>query len=491
LRIVYLDLDTLRADHLGCYGYHRDTTPNLDRIARDGMRFDQVYCSDAPCLPSRTALMSGRFGIHTGVVNHGGVASEMLPEGPDRRFRAQVNSDSLPGFLRRHGLRTVSISPFAERHSAFHFYAGFSEMYNTGKGGSESAEEVTPTVLDWLARNAETDDWFLQVNYWDAHIPYRAPDSFGNPFEGDPPPGWLTQELIDSHRTMPGQFSARETHVWDNHRFNRFPRYPGEVGDLDDFKRLIDAYDCGIAYMDSHVGRLLEALEKAGVYEETTVIVSADHGENFGELGIYADHQVVDYGTARIPMIVKWPGYKGGLAAKVGHVDKGLHYNLDLAPTLAELLGDRPMDRWDGASLAPAILRGEDCGRDYLVLSQCAHTCMRSVRFADWLYVRTYHDGYRLLPKEMLFDVAADPHEVHELAANRPEVCNQASRHLLDWHDRMMETMPHATDPLWRVMKEGGPYHARDLPPNYAARLEQTGRGEALARLRERHPGAF
>jgi arylsulfatase A-like enzyme len=66
MRILCLDLDSLRPDHLGCYGYHRDTSPNIDRIAREGTLFEECYCSDAPCLPSRTALMSGRFGIHTG-----------------------------------------------------------------------------------------------------------------------------------------------------------------------------------------------------------------------------------------------------------------------------------------------------------------------------------------------------------------------------------------------------------------------------------------
>ena len=75
MRILYVDIDTLRADHLGCYGYPRDTTPNLDRIAADGVRFDRCYASDTPCLPSRTALFSGRFGIHTGVVSHGGTAA--------------------------------------------------------------------------------------------------------------------------------------------------------------------------------------------------------------------------------------------------------------------------------------------------------------------------------------------------------------------------------------------------------------------------------
>lgn len=81
MRILYLDLDSLRPDHLGCYGYHRNTSPNIDSIAKEGVTFTNYYCSDAPCLPSRSALMSGRFGIHNGIVGHGGTAADMRREG--------------------------------------------------------------------------------------------------------------------------------------------------------------------------------------------------------------------------------------------------------------------------------------------------------------------------------------------------------------------------------------------------------------------------
>ena len=147
MRILFLDLDTLRPDHLGCYGYHRKTSPAIDAIAREGVRFDHYHCSDAPCLPSRAALTTGRFGIHTGVVGHGGTAADMRLTGCARGFRDPLDRDSLAATLRRAGFHTTSISPFAERHSAWWFYAGYNEMHNTGKGGMESAEEITPTAL--------------------------------------------------------------------------------------------------------------------------------------------------------------------------------------------------------------------------------------------------------------------------------------------------------------------------------------------------------
>ncbi len=495
MRILYLDLDTLRPDHLGCYGYHRNTSPNIDKIASQGVRFNNYYCSDAPCLPSRTALMTGRFGIHTGVVGHGGTAADMRIEGMSRNFKDRLVFDSLPGILRNTGFKTVSISPFAERHTSWSFYAGFSEMHNTGKSGMESAEEVTPTVLKWIEENAEEDNWFLHLNYWDSHTPYRAPEEFGNPFAGDPLPEWLTEEVLEKHREKVGPHSPREINMFNNQTNPEFPRHPGELEDMNDLREMIDGYDCGIRYMDEHIGTLMSVLEEKGLAEDMVIIISADHGENMGELGIYGEHGTADNTTCRIPMIIKWPG------GKENYVDSGLHYNLDLLPTLADIFEIEPTDnwgeklplRWDGESYADTIFKGTDCGRDYLVVSQCAHVCQRSVRFDEWLYIRTYHDGFHLLPEEMLFNIEEDPYEENSLVQERQDICKEAVYLLNQWHDEMMKSMesPYTTDPLWTVIREGGPYHARGVLKEYCERLKETGRGERVPELVERHPGEF
>src|ERR1700742_1878327 len=125
MRILYIDIDSLRADHLGCYGYHRNTSPYIDAVAKWGVRFDNCYTSDAPCLPSRTALWSGRFGIHTGVINHGGVAAEPFIEGETRAFHSKLGQTSWMRCLRNRGHHTATVSSFGERHSAWHWYAGF------------------------------------------------------------------------------------------------------------------------------------------------------------------------------------------------------------------------------------------------------------------------------------------------------------------------------------------------------------------------------
>jgi arylsulfatase A-like enzyme len=252
-------------------------------------------------------------------------------------------------------------------------------------------------------------------------------------------------------------------------------------------RRMLDGYDCGIRYMDGHIGRLFEALEEAGVMDGLAVIVTSDHGENQGELAIYGEHATADRVTCRIPMIVRWPGgVRGG-------VDEKFRYNLDLAPTVAELLGAKPHPAWDGRGYAGAVTGGGAEGHDGVVLSQCAHVCQRGVRFGRWLYMRTYHDGFHLWPAEMLYDVDGDPHEQTDLAAERADVCREGAWRLAEWHDRMMRTMPgeHVEDPLWRVMKEGGPMHARGHLAGYCRRLEATGRGWAVPELKRRHPGEF
>jgi choline-sulfatase len=457
MRIIYLDLDSLRPDHLGCYGYHRNTSPHIDRIAEESVRFTNYYCSDAPCMPSRTALMSGKFGIHNGVVGHGGTAADMRREGASRGFSDRLGRESLPAVLQSIGYKTASISTFAERHSVWTFNAGFNEIFNNGQRGHETAEQVLPVALKWLEDNAGEEKWFLHLNFWDPHTPYRTPEELGNPFANDPMPSWLTEEVFQLHLQKQGQHSIEDMNKLAKSHYYKHPRHGKAIVEHNDLRMIIDNYDCAIRYLDDHIGQVIRKLEELGLWEDTAILISADHGENMGELGIYSEHGTADQGTCRIPMIIRWPN--GGLK---GAVDDGLHYQLDLAPTLASLLNAPAPNSWDGSSYADSLTSGAPTGRDYLVVSQCAHVCQRSVRFEDWLYIRTFHDGHHGFPKEMLFDLKHDPYEQHNLAEERRDICMRAVYLLNEWHDEMMSTMPHDNDPLWTVMKEGGPLHARE-----------------------------
>jgi arylsulfatase A-like enzyme len=412
----------------------------------------------------------------------------MRLEGPGRGFRDQTEGEALPAVLQKLSFHTAQISPFGQRHAARQFYAGFHEIHNTGQGGGESAEVVMPVVEDWLRRKAASDDWFLHINFWDPHTPYRVPLPYGDPFSSDPLPAWFTEETLARHQRHPGPHGALQICMYDDGPLPEYPRQPTALRSMADLRRMIDGYDTAIRYSDDQVARILDLLQTAGIEEETAVMISADHGENQGELGLYGEHGTADAITCRVPLIIRWPGLPGG-----SRVERGLQYQIDLAPTLIELLGksDRRPTSWDGTSFARAVRGEPHQGREFLVLSQCAHVCQRSVRFGPWIYIRTYHDGFHLFPKEMLYHLEEDPHEQRNLAESRPDVCREAAYRLLGWHDDMMASSPSDIDPLWTVMREGGPYHARGNLKKYCHFLEKTGRGFAIPELRQRHPREF
>jgi arylsulfatase A-like enzyme len=483
MRILYVDVDTLRPDHLGCYGYHRRTSPNIDALAAGSLVFENVHASDVPCLPSRTAWLTGRFGIHNGVVNHGGTDADPAIDGADRGFWSRLHIDSFPSRLQAAGFHTVSVSSFAHRHSAFHWHAGFDETYNVGKIGLETADEVLALAADWLHRRGSQDHWFLHVHLWDPHTPYRAPASYGDPFADEPLPDWLTEEVRARDWAGCGPHSAQECSGFapDERMAARFPRQPQQIPDGAAVRQMFDGYDTGVRMADDLVGSLLTILADLGVdgddEDGTAIMVSSDHGEALGELNVYGDHQAADEVTTRIPMILRWPG----LGAGTRH--GALHYQFDVNATILDLLGQRVPSRWHGVSRAADWRSGRDVGRDHLVVSQAAWACQRGVRFDDWLYLETRHDAFHLWDDVMLFDVAADPHQQHDEAGDRPDVAGRGRDLLQGWLDDLRPGAARGRDPHDNVLAEGGPFHVRGQLPDYLTRLRATGRGALADRL--------
>lgn len=485
MRILYIDIDTLRPDHLGCYGYHRETSPNIDRLAAAGVRFDNCYVSDSPCLPSRAALYSGKCGIRNGAINHGGEAADVYLNPDERQFRTL--QDNYIQQLRKVGLYPVTVSPFGERHSSFWFYNGFREMYNTGRGGGESGEEILPVALDWLDRRGSEDNWYLHVNLWDPHTPYRAPESIGNPFADQPPPAWMTEEIRQRTWDNYGPGSAQEPGgAYTNpDGYAKWDRMVTKIDSMDAYRKWIDGYDCGIYYADMMVGQLLDKLGELGILDDTLIVVSSDHGENQGELSVYGDHQTGDHITNRVPLIIRHPQGVGGK----GRVDGALHYQFDYAATLIEMLDGNVPASWDGTSFWQAFKEERETGRDCLVVANCAWACQRAARWNDYLLIRTYHSGFKNYPELMLFDVAEDPHELNDLAPSRPDLVNEGLARLEQWTTEEMRRSRRTVDPMWTVMREGGPFHARFTSPQfeaYKARLRNTGRAELAEELDRR-----
>lgn len=447
MRIVYFDIDSLRPDHLGCYGYHRPTSPNIDAIAAGGMRFDRFYCSDSPCMPSRHALFSGRFGINNGVVTHGGPGSklhigERLYGGP------QPKNQLLQRRLRENGVETVSFTNFHFRHCAVWFALGWTELHSPNlKSGNETAEEVNAPVMQWLRQNATQDDYFLHINYWDPHRIYRMDASWADRFKGYPvAQTWPDEDAIAAQQSDPGHFTA--TGQFADHK-STVPLMPGAVRNRRDFEHMITGYDAAIAYTDHQVGVVMEELERQGVLDETAIIISGDHGDNFGEHGIYSDHVCADEAIHHISLIIRWPG----VAPEGGCCDAML-YNVDLSATLCELTGGPIPAHYDGRSFVDH-LRGKDgFERDALVWGHGLYTLQRAVRTRQHLMIRTYDDyGYRFDPVA-LYDMDADPYQTTNLCDQRPDVMREMDHLLTAWlHEQSAK--PYAIpDPMQVVLRE-------------------------------------
>jgi len=212
-------------------------------------------------------------------------------------------------------------------------------------------------------------------------------------------------------------------------------------------------YDAAIAYVDHHVGIVLEELDRQGVLDDTTLIVSADHGDAFGEHGIYTDHVCADECIHRIPLIVRWPGMTRG-----GTHSRSLLTNVDFAPTLCELLGFAPARDWDGASFASQV-RGEAGGpnREYLVWDHALYTVQRAVRTERHLMIRTHDShGYCQFDPLELYDLEADPYQTTNLCASQPTVLARCEERLAAWEEEQKRKPGFREDPITAILRERG-----------------------------------
>jgi arylsulfatase A-like enzyme len=258
---------------------------------------------------------------------------------------------------------------------------------------------------------------------------------------------------------------------------------PQAIAGRADFEMLINAYDGAIAYWDHHLGRLLDKLKALRLDDKTAIIVTADHGEAFGENGIYAEHALAHPPVTRVPLVIFWPGLTEGLAPAARAHD-GLFYHLDLGPTLCALLGLPIPAGWHGKSFAP-ILQGQAmAGRSHLVLSQGVHSFQRAVRMGDLLYIRTLHPGtYKVNPEE-LYDVARDPHLTRDLMPTESARAVPLKAALSDWWHDYAGVPGAAPDPLQAALQRGPVLYSD--PERYLARLEATGRADLAADYRRR-----
>ncbi len=212
---------------------------------------------------------------------------------------------------------------------------------------------------------------------------------------------------------------------------------------------MINGYDAAIAYTDHHVKIVLDELDRQGILDDAAIIFSGDHGDAFGEHGIYSDHVCADECIHRIPFIIRWPG-----VSAVNQKSDAFLYNVDFAPTLCNLL-DIPIPAdWDGFSFKDNIQGKTGIDRDYLVWDHGLYTVQRVVRTKTHLMIRTYDNfGYPFEPVE-LYNMVGDPYQAQNIRDDNYNIVQQCSHFMTEWIQEQMMKDHCIPDPLAEILRE-------------------------------------
>jgi arylsulfatase A-like enzyme len=376
--ILLVSIDTLRADHLGCYGYARQTSPFLDELSGRGALFEQAIAASPWTLPSHASLLSGLSpSTHRAVEGSEAIA-------PSVALAAELFGEA--------GYRTGGFvaSWFVSRR--YGFDRGFQRFEDFGQTGGGNVKEkiVARRVVDeataWLRENGQRP-FFLFVHLYDPHWNF------------DPPPEHAA--LFDT-----GYRGPRE-------KYRKYHYYLDNPLPADLLAHEIALYDGEIHYADAELRRLHGVLDQLGLAESVLTLVTADHGEEFFERGSWGHAHTLYDELMRVPLIVAGPGVRPGarLGGQVRHVD--------VLPTLLEAAGLPVPERLHGRSFWARLQAGVDPVGDQrpaFLESSRFETNLIGVRRGGWKIVGDLNDGGRLL-----FDLREDPGEEADLATERPE----------------------------------------------------------------------
>jgi len=473
--VILISIDTLRPDHLGCYGYEPPTSPRMDRFAAEGVRFAKTHSSSSWTLPAHMSLLTGQPDRVHGVVH------DTLARDPNVKMLAEA--------FRENGYRTGGYygGPYLEPF--FGFGEGFEDYVNCGvelfgsvqrvpaamrnqwlankereSHSVVTAPKTTDHALSFLERHQE-EPFFLFVHHWDVHYDFNAPAEFVRRFWNGPPPDDFSIELFMGNEAIAPTMTAQER-AW-----------------------LIANFDAEIAWVDHHVGRLLDRLDELGLADDTYVVVTADHGEEFFEHGAKGHRQNLYDTTLRIPLLVRGPGIRKGVV-----VDEQARL-FDVMPTILDLCG-LPAERGcGGVSLTPLIdgdapahlrdlpllaeltdvpkVRGED-GK-VATPHKIVHRACGSNGFKHILAERRLFDSAKpdLTPfggelvdrSERLFDLDEDPGETQDLSESDP----QALERLREKCGKIGGTMQKLKDSLGLIATD------REVPAEIREALDAMG----------------
>jgi arylsulfatase A-like enzyme len=384
--IILVSIDSLRADHLGCYGYERPTSPTIDRLAAEGVRFDNAISTSSWTLPAHAAMFTGLYNSAHAIVDTGmRLADEHL---------------TLAEQLSAGGYATVGFFGGPHLHPTFGLAQGFGEYVNCMmpllKMGDEaevpdeshhlSHVDITgPRTIEkltaWLETAKQGRPLFLFLHLWDVHYDYIPPSRYVEMFDPDYH-GDVTAESYMRNGAIHPNMTAR------------------------DLEHVVALYDGEIRFTDDNLGQMLAALDRHGRLENTLIVITSDHGDEFFEHGWKGHQRTLFEEMVRVPLIMHWPG----------RLDPGLAVEdqaclIDLLPTLLSLAGVPLGSEVQGRDLSP-LLRGN-------TLPAQAALCELLVDDRDYRALRTNEWKVvldRPARRAFFYDLRADPREQRPLA---------------------------------------------------------------------------
>ncbi|QDU67635.1 sulfatase [Engelhardtia mirabilis] len=412
--LILVSLDTLRADHLGCYGHDRPTSPFLDELARKGVLFEDVAAPSSKTAPSHMSMFTGVHPTVHGVRNYYGRA-------------AWAPSDDLPTVIERAsqaGYITAGFTGGGMMSSELGFGRGF-DLYDARGGGADRVFERAIAWIDDAAGDVQEDESvFLFLHTYEIHDPYTPPLEWQAKFVDPNYSGG-----IDSTRTAYPEDAAEAWKADRSFYRNVQERFWGGFDGRkeSEYDHLRDLYDSGIAFTDHLLRGVFEELEKVGWLESSIVIVTSDHGDGFGEHGT-TSHQSIFDEILHVPLIAilpeSYPDARRG--ARVTAPVMGV----DLASTIVELLGLDPLPDAQGASWA-AHLRGSGGPSGHAVDYRAVWSELATPG-NEWLALRRGPYKYLLhstdTAQRALFDRWFDPGERFNRAGDMPQVVERLAR---------------------------------------------------------------
>ena len=420
--VLFMISDDLNTS-IGCYGHPLVKTPNIDRIAARGVRFERSYCQFPLCGPSRNSMLTGLHPNSTGIHKNSIIFRQTIPTQKslshafrlDGYFAARIgklyhynvpksvgtNGHDDPGSweleLNPAGCDRLIEEPdiFSLRENSF---GGTLSWYASPRDDTQHTDGMLAENARWvLERCAKRKDrpFFLAVGFYRPHTPYVAPKKYFSPYKLDQMP--LVQGVDKDVKDIPapGLGSHKKEHELLTDPLRR---------------QAIQAYYASTTFMDAQVGIVLDALDEFGLDDNTIIVFTSDHGYHLGEHGLWQKQSLFEE-SARVPLIVAAPGIDGG---KVSSAPVGL---IDVYPTLTELCGVEAPANLQGQSLVPIMKDPASLGRGYAI-SQVMRTVKKkqffgySIRTPRWRY--TEWDGGKQGAE--LYDHEDDPRELTNLA---------------------------------------------------------------------------